>query len=76
MKGLFILLVLIVAGIVGFGFYHGWFSLASESGDNKVHIQLTVDKDKIQADQQKTLDTVQGAGRDVKGKATTAIEKE
>ena len=42
MNRFFIVLVLLVAGIIGVGFYRGWF-------------QLTVDHEKIQADKEKVL---------------------
>jgi hypothetical protein len=47
-----VLLVLVV-GVVAVGFYRGWFSLSSRSpdaGSNKVNVNLTVDRDKIQED--------------------------
>ena len=35
MKGLLIVLVLIVAGVVGLGFYQGWFHFTSGTTGNK-----------------------------------------
>jgi predicted negative regulator of RcsB-dependent stress response len=45
---LFVLLVIVIA----VGFYRGWFSFSSRSHDaeNKVDVNLTVDRDKIQED--------------------------
>ena len=48
MKPLLIVLVLVVAGFVGLGFYLGWFHFASDSADDKPNITLTVDPDKFQ----------------------------
>jgi hypothetical protein len=49
-------LVVIVAGIVGAGFYRGWFQMTSDGSTDKPNVTLTVDKDKIQEDKQKALD--------------------
>ena len=49
----FKVLVALVLCVVGVGFYQGWFILAShrsDTGDNKVDVNLTVDGDKARAD--------------------------
>ena len=49
MSVLFVLLV----GVVALGFYRGWFALSSRStdaGSNKVNVNLTVDRGKMQED--------------------------
>jgi len=43
-------LVLVLAGVAGFGFYRGWFHLTSDRSADKSNVTLTVDKDKIQQD--------------------------
>src|SRR4029078_8700829 len=40
-----IVLVLIIAGIGGLGWYRGWFHLSSDRGADKSNVTLTVDKD-------------------------------
>lgn len=60
MGRLLVVLVLIAAGVVGLGFYRGWFELSSSSGDGKSHIELNVDQKKIQADEKKAENTVRG----------------
>jgi hypothetical protein len=55
-----IVLLLIVAGVVGLGFYRGWFHLTSDRATDKSNVTLTVDKDKMQQDKQKAQDKVQG----------------
>ena len=50
MKGLLSVLVLVVAVVVGLGFYRGWWSLASDSTDTKLQLNVPVEKDKIQED--------------------------
>jgi len=62
---LFLLLVCVVA----VGFYRGWFTLSSrnpDAGDNKVNINLTVDRDKMQEDAQ----TVKNKATELTGNAT------
>ncbi len=39
-----------MAGVVGLGFYRGWWNFASDSTNTKVHLNVTVDKDRIQED--------------------------
>lgn len=70
MKGLIAVLVLVVAVVVALGFYRGWWSLASDSTDSKVHLNVTVDKDKLQEDKTSAMEKVQGLGHEVKEKAT------
>jgi hypothetical protein len=62
MNRLFIVLVLLVVGIAGLGLYLGWFAVASDSVGGKSHVTLTVDKEKIKADENTALDKVKGLG--------------
>jgi hypothetical protein len=51
-SGISVLFVLLVC-VIAFGFYRGWFTLSSRSpdaGSNKVNVNLTVDKGKMQED--------------------------
>jgi hypothetical protein len=56
------ILVLLVAGVACLGLYLGWFSIGSDSADGKTHINLIVDKNKINADEQKVLKKLPGGG--------------
>jgi hypothetical protein len=61
-------LVLLV-GLVGVGFYRGWFTVSSrspEAGSNKVNVNLTMDRDKMQEDAQ----TVKNQATELTGKVT------
>jgi hypothetical protein len=63
-----VLLVLLV-GVVAAGFYRGWFALSRRGADattNQVNINLTVDRDKMQAD----ADLVQKKATELAGKPT------
>ena len=53
MKRLFPVLTLLLILVIGLGFYRGWFALsrsAPDLGSHKVNVNLTVDRDKMQAD--------------------------
>jgi hypothetical protein len=75
MKGAIFILVLVVAGVVGLGFYMDWFHLSSGSDDNKASISLSVDRGKVQEDKDKAVKKVQDVGQEVKDKATPTTEK-
>lgn len=68
MKALVFVLVLLLVGFAGLGFYRGWFRLSMESMDHQSSTTLTVDKDKIHEDEQKAKDKVQGFKQDAKEK--------
>jgi hypothetical protein len=53
MKKLFSVLIVLTLLAIGVGFYRGWFALSSSDADqgrNKVNVNLTVDRDKMQVD--------------------------
>ncbi len=53
MKNVFGILVVLVLGAAGFGFYRGWFALSSPSAgatSHDINVKLTVDPDKLKAD--------------------------
>src|SRR3954452_21783164 len=68
MKALLVVVLLLVAGGAGLGFYRGWFSFESDSADANPNVTLTVDKEKFQEDRQAATETVQGLGRQAKGR--------
>lgn len=68
---LFVGFLLVVALIVGLGFYRGWFGLSSDRSDDKSNVTLTVDKDKVHQDAQVAKDKVRGAG----DKAAANVDK-
>jgi hypothetical protein len=71
MNRFFIAIVLIVVGIGCVGFYLGWFRVGSDSGDGKTHITLTVDQNKIKADENKALEKMHGVGHQETNPAVT-----
>ena len=53
MRSIFHLAVLLVVCLVGIGLYRGWFSFskpAPEADGNKVDVNLSLDKNKMEAD--------------------------
>jgi preprotein translocase subunit SecF len=69
MKTLLVVVVLLLIGIVAFAFNAGWFHLSTTGTDQKPGVTITVDKDKMHADEQKAKETVEGLGQ--KAKETT-----
>jgi predicted negative regulator of RcsB-dependent stress response len=59
-------LVLLAVGILGLGFYLGWFQLARDSQDQKTNVTFTVDQDKIREDADQAKEKVQGIGHQLK----------
>jgi hypothetical protein len=75
MVRMFLVLVLIVGAVAVLGFYLGWFHFSSDSDPNNAHITVSVDKDQIQQDKDKTVDKVQDLGQQAKDKVETTIQK-
>ncbi|MFN4261311.1 MAG: hypothetical protein ACK4RK_18660 [Gemmataceae bacterium] len=75
MKTLLVVVVLLVAGVVGLGFYRGWFSFTSDSSDAKSNVTLTVDQDKFREDREAATESVQDLGRQAKNKVAGPGEK-
>jgi len=65
MRALLVVLVLLLAGVVGVGFYRGWVHLSTNGTDAKPNVTLELNKDKIESDKE----TVEGLGHKVKEKA-------
>lgn len=79
-------LMVLTLGVVGLGFYQGWFVVSSPSHDpesSKVNINLTVDPDKVKEDAQAVKDktkeltgkAAEGA-KELGGKAKDAVKSE
>jgi hypothetical protein len=68
MKTLAFLFVLLLVGVVALGFFRGWFQLSADTANQKPNATISVDKDKIHADEQEAKNTVQGLGQAAKEK--------
>jgi hypothetical protein len=75
MRGLFVVLVILVLAIAGVGFYQGWFQLSTSNADHKTNVTLSVDQDKIRADEEKVKDKVHDLGQKVKEKTGDRTDK-
>ena len=73
MRAFLIVVVLLVVGIAGLGFYRGWFQLSSDTdhADHKVNTTFTVDEDKIREDKEK----VQGLGHQAKEETSEVVDQ-
>ena len=63
MRTIIIIVVLLIIGIAGVGFYRGWFVVSSDrdSEDQKVNTTFTVDEERIQEDKEKLQGVVDQA---------------
>jgi hypothetical protein len=75
MKALLIGLVLLVAVVIGVGFYQGWFHVSTGGSDGKVNAGVTVDKEKIEADKEKAKEKLRELEEKGKEKVNAATDK-
>jgi hypothetical protein len=65
-KGLLAVLVVILLAIAGWGYYQGWFQVSTSNADHKSNVTLSVDQDKIRADEEKLKEKVRDLGQKAK----------
>ena len=75
MKALFAVVVLLLAGIVGLGFYRDWFQFSTNSTDHNSSATFTVDQEKLQADEGKARAKVEEFGHKAKEKSGVQADK-
>jgi hypothetical protein len=75
MKRFLIALALLVAIVLGLGFYLGWFRVSADRTDQKTNIKITIDQDKIREDEEKAKEKVQKAGLKLKEGGGAGTEK-
>lgn len=75
MKTLVFVVVLLLAGIAGLGFYQGWFHFSTNSTNQGSSATITVDQDKIHADEQKAKDEMRAFGQAAKEKTGVGADK-
>lgn len=75
MRSLFVVAVVVLVCIASLGFYRGWFGLSTSNADQKPSATITVDKDKIHADEDLAREEMHGLGQKVKEKTGGPIEK-
>lgn len=52
MSRLLTVLVLVAVGVIGLGFYLGWFSFSSTRTGDKVDVNVTIDQEKMRQDKE------------------------
>ena len=75
MRTLLVVIVLLLVGTAGLGFYRGWFSLSTDNTDHKPSATIMVDKDKIQEDEQRAKEKVQAFGQEAREKTGGRADK-
>ena len=75
MRTLLVVAVLLLVGIAGLGFYQRWFRFSTEGTDQQPSVTITVDKDKIRADETLVTDKVQSLGEKAEEKTGDLTEK-
>jgi len=59
MKAFLIILVVLAACVVGYGFYAGWFSVSSDKTDPNKNVKLSYDDEKFKEDTAKAQQKLQ-----------------
>jgi hypothetical protein len=74
MRRLLIVLVLVVAAIVGLGFYQGWWRLSTGGTDGTANPSVTVNKEKIEQDKERAKEKVQELEQKVREKTNAGTD--
>jgi hypothetical protein len=75
MRTLVFVAVLFLVAIAGVGFYRGWFQLSTDTASQRPSATITMDKDKIRADEKKAKDEMQGFRQAAKEKTGQWADK-
>lgn len=75
MKQLLAVFVLLAAAVVGLGFYLGWFHVSTGGTDGNPNATITVDQNKMKADQEAAKEKAQDLGEKAKEKTNAATDK-
>lgn len=70
--GIVLILLLIVGGV---GYYQGWFSFSKTTEGGNVHMGVTVDKQKIEADEAAAKKKAEEVGQKIKEQVKPATDK-
>lgn len=73
---LFVVLLLIAAGVTALGYYRGWFHVDSARSDGNNRITITTDNEKIKKDRDAMLNQLPGSGTPAKEAAPAAKDKD
>jgi len=63
MRMLLVIAVLLVVGVVGLGFYLGWFSISTsrDAEHGKTGVELNIDQGKMKADAERAREKINNA---------------
>jgi hypothetical protein len=75
MRTLLVLVVFLLVGIAAWGFHQGWFHVSTGGTGEKPSATITVDKDKIHADEEMAKGKVRGLEQKVMEKTGDPAEK-
>lgn len=75
MKQFLCVLVIVGVGVVGLGFYRGWFKVGSDKADNKSNVTLSMDGDKFKKDKDTAITKVEELGHEIRDKVVGQSEK-
>ena len=59
MKNVLVVLAVLVAAVVGLGFYQGWFNVTADKSDPNKNVKLSVDEEKFKEDKEKAKEKLQ-----------------
>jgi hypothetical protein len=75
MKKLLAMIVVLVIAVVAVAFWRGWFTFETAKDDGKVHVDLTVDKEKFKQDKEKLKERATEKSKAMKEKLAGLREK-
>jgi len=72
MKRLLAVLLILILVVIGIGYYRDWFSVRSGTDDKSVHIEVTVDKEKVREDEERAHQKL----KQVEGEMSDKLKKQ
>jgi hypothetical protein len=75
MKTVLAVVAVLAIAVVAIGFWQGWFSFQTSKEDGKVHVDLSVNKDKFKQDKEKLRAKATDKTRAIKQKIASLREK-
>ncbi len=66
MKRLLLVLLVVAACALGLAFYRGWIGITSDSATGAYRVTFMVDREKLQEDEKKAVEKLQGIGQPAK----------
>lgn len=69
MKNLVFVAVLLLIGVLGLGFYQGWFHFSTNSAEEGPSATILMDQNKMRADEAKVKEKLQDLGQETRSKA-------